>query len=592
MTNAQFTLVELLRAGVHRLAEYHHQLARNSIPSIPAASIVAVLNDIGPLMLEAIKVLDLHEEARREIAVTPPSVTSPRLMTPEAYHAVLASDMSESDIFDLIERSMMDALRAWSPGFRVSVPLAAIERAKVMLKDAGWSTPVVHMGDVVAQIVAERPPPMSTLGVFLLGDAVVIAEDVKAARRAAILAAEAAPVTPMWSAYAGGLLAAGDARQVDSSEVLTVYMWGEDGGTSVTHTAAEWVSAGWCGVIGPLDDSDLAAKICAARVHRPECDGVPCYCGEGEGEVAGPEDDVEGVLGSGVSAATALSRLLNEARRDLVRLTGMIGDAGREIGVPSDGRPALDFFPEVLAKTKADARLYSAHLVNEAYRQRNAMVCVAAQLASDAGLHAGLLVDEAGEPGFKTVVAIDLGHPPDGANQITFHMDDRDPTKPWSGLPPYGGEWDGHSDIVKWARIASYLDSDHRATGISAAAQPHLYFVGPYLYVADDGEDAWALHTKMVVASEARLAELTASVGDAWYRSEVTEHVNVLRTLLHAHKSPDCVRDDAEVASIVTDSGILTLTVDDWIGRGKGFMGVTLSYYDCALRPHLEAAQP
>lgn len=475
MTNVQFTLVELLRAGVHRLAEYHHQLARNSIPSISAASIVAVLNDIGPLMVEAIKALALHEEARHgEIAATPPSVTSPQLMTPEAYHTVLAADMSESDIFDLIERSMMDALRAWSPSVRVSVPLSAVERAKAMLKDAGWSTPVVHMGDVVAQIVAERPPLMAH--VFLLGDAVVIAEDVKAARRAAILAAEAAPVTPMWSAYAGGLLAAGDARQVDSSEVLSVYMWGEDGGTSVTHTAAEWVSAGWHGVIGPLDESELASKICAARVHRPECNGVPCYCGEGE--VAGPEDDVEvdcdrlglghEVLGSGVTAVAALSRLLDEARRDLVRLTDMIGDVGREIGVPCDGRPALDFFPEVLAKTKADARLHSASMINEAYRQRNTMVCVAAQLASDAGLHAGLLVDDAGEPGFKTVVAFDLG--PGSANQITFHMDERDPAKPWSGLPPYGGEWDGHSDIVKWARIASYLDSGRRATGISEVA--------------------------------------------------------------------------------------------------------------------------
>lgn len=533
---------------------------------------------------------------------------SRRLMTPEAYHTILTADMSESDIFDLIERSMMDALRAWSPSVRVSVPLSAVERAKVMLKDAEWSTPVVHMGDVVAQIVAERPPPMAN--VFLLGDAVVVAEDVKAARRAAILAAEAAPVTPMWSAYAGGLLAAGDARQVDSSEVLSVYMWTEDGGTSVTHTAAEWVSGGWRGVIGPLDESEIAAKICAARVHRPECDGVPCYCGEGE--VAGPEDDVEvdcdrlglghEVLGSGVTAVAALSRMLDEARRDLVRLTDMIGDAGREIGVPCEGRPAMDFFPEVLAKTKADARLHSASMINEAYRQRNTMVCVAAQLASDAGLHAGLLVDDAGEPGFKTVVAFDLG--PGSANQITFHMDERDPAKPWSGLPPYGGEWDGHSDIVKWARIASYLDSDHRATGISevAAAQLHLYFIGPYAYVAEDVREAYTLHEAMVDKSTTWLINKAVTADDAGQGATVKVHIEVLRALLQGTQAlanhgsmVDILMPQRGLPSSLADyrgtfvSG--KSTAKEWAQRGKGWIGITRTYYDIALRTHLDVVQ-
>lgn len=528
---------------------------------------------------------------------TPPSVTSPRrLMRPDEYYVTLAADMSESDIHHLIIRSMAYALYDKSPGFRVSVPLSAVEQAKAMLKEAGWDTQVVHMGDVVAQIVVERPPPMAN--VFLLGDAVVIAEDVKAARRAAILAAEASPVTPMWSAYAGGLLAAGDARQVDSSEVLSVYMWGEDGGTSVTHTAAEWVSGGWRGVIGPLDESELAAKICAAGVHRPECDGVPCYCGDGE--VAGPEDDVEvdcdllglghEVLGRGVTAVDELSRLLNEARRDLVRLTNMIGDAAKEIGVRCEGRTAMDFFPEVLAKTKANARLHSAHLVNEAYRQRNAMVCVAARLASDAGLHAGIIVDEAGEPGFRTVVAIDLGRPPDGANQITFHMDERDPTKPWSGLRPYGGEWDGHSDIVKWARIASYLDSNHRATGISevAMAQLHLYSIGPYAYVAEDANEVYALHAKMVAGSEAQIDEQVAQATNDGRGEEIAEHVEVLKSLLHIPAPLRTVADDAGVEAVLTESGAMTLTAAEWIRRGKGFVGVRATHYAVALRPHLD----
>lgn len=432
-THVQFTLVELLRAAVHRLAEHQHQ--------VTTTPVLAMLHDIGPLMLEAIK------------ALSAPQGDADGLMTPAEYQAALASELSDAEISSLITQSMQDAIAFRSPFFRVSLPQKAAERAKEML--VKWD---VRSDKVAALFKSNRlvhlkvSPNIPALAVFLLGDVVVVAQDVKDARRTSILAAEAAPMTPMGSAFAGGLLAVGDARQVDSSEVLSVYMWGEDGGTTVTHTAAEWISGGWRGVIGPLEGSDLEARIRAALVHRPECDGVPCYCGEG-GEVAGPED---------------------KTRDDLVRLTNMIGDAAKEIGVLCEGRPALDFFPEVLAKTKADARLHSASLVNEACRQRNAMACVAAQLASDAGLHAGILVDEAGEPGFRTVVAIDLGLPPDGANQITFHMDERDPTKPWSGLPPYGGEWDGHSDTVKWARITSYLDSDHRATGISEAPVPLL----------------------------------------------------------------------------------------------------------------------
>lgn len=577
--------------------------------------------------------------------MTPPSVTSSRrLMRPDEYHAALAADMSESDIHHLIVRSMAYALYDKSPGFRVAVPLSAVEQAKAMLKEAGWDTQVVHMGDVVAQIVVERPTPVVPLDVFLLGDVVVVAEDAKAARRAVILTAEATPVTPMGSAFASGLLAAGDARQVDSSEVLSVYMWDEDGGTSVTHTAAEWVSSGWRGVIGPLDGSDLEARIRAALVHRPECDGVPCYCcGEGGHGLPGTvvHADIEETLGilkdivtqssdgaerwaklrrggstgdrTGLPDAARLvaqiglercglelswaaaMRTVDSMRHqrdaihaNLAHLTYMIGDTAKDLGVLCEGRTAMDFFPEVLAKTKADARLHSASLVNEAYRQRNAMVCVAAQLASDAGLHAGIIVDEAGEPGFRTVVAIDLGRPPDGANQITFHMDERDPTKPWSGLPPYGGKWDGHSDTVKWARIASYLD---RATGISevGAVQLHLYSIGPYAYVAADANEVYALHAKMVAGSEAQIDEQVAQATNEGRGEEIAEHVEVLKSLLHIPAPLRTVADDAGVEAVLTESGAMTLTAAEWIRRGKGFVGVRATHYAVALRPHLDA---
>lgn len=103
--------------------------------------------------------------------------------------------------------------------------------------------------------------------------------------------------------------------------------------------------------------------------------------------------------------------------------------------------------------------------VDGVYRERNTLACVVARLVHDLGGKAGVFVDDSGAPGFRHVVAIDLeaslstqpGRVDGG--QVTFHMDERDETRPWAGLPKYPGGWDGHSTAEKWARIRSYLES-------------------------------------------------------------------------------------------------------------------------------------
>jgi len=98
------------------------------------------------------------------------------------------------------------------------------------------------------------------------------------------------------------------------------------------------------------------------------------------------------------------------------------------------------------------ASLRSSGAADRAYTERNRLVCLLARQILDAGGNAGTFTDPQGEAGFSLVVAFDL---PSG--QCTFHMDERDTTRPWASLPPYAGAWDGHSDATKWRRIVLAL---------------------------------------------------------------------------------------------------------------------------------------
>lgn len=61
----QFTLAELLQAAAHRLAEYRlkldNQMTERGRGIVSVVSVITVLSDIGPLMVEAVKALTSAE---------------------------------------------------------------------------------------------------------------------------------------------------------------------------------------------------------------------------------------------------------------------------------------------------------------------------------------------------------------------------------------------------------------------------------------------------------------------------------------------------------------------------------------------------
>lgn len=193
-----------------------------------------------------------------------PTPGADELLTPEEYEAALACDVSDTEIYNTINQAMQEALALRAPFFRVSVPSVALERAKAMLvkwdvRETGRPVMRERGGHLVHLKVLPKPPAFE---VFLVGDVVVVAEDIDNAR---LLTSNMTNSLPMVGAFFEGFVAT-DPRQVDSSEVLTVYLW-DDGphtetrGTSVTKTAGDWARSSGRGVIGPLDGSQLAQRI-------------------------------------------------------------------------------------------------------------------------------------------------------------------------------------------------------------------------------------------------------------------------------------------------------------------------------------------
>lgn len=100
---------------------------------------------------------------------------------------------------------------------------------------------------------------------------------------------------------------------------------------------------------------------------------------------------------------------------------------------------------------------------DRAYTERNALACVVARCIVEHGGNAGTWHDADGEPGFQTVVGFELPVAAGAVAQVSFHMDERDPRRPWETLPKYpgadeGNPWDGHTDHAKWLRVRDFLD--------------------------------------------------------------------------------------------------------------------------------------
>lgn len=83
---------------------------------------------------------------------------------------------------------------------------------------------------------------------------------------------------------------------------------------------------------------------------------------------------------------------------------------------------------------------------DEIYRERNAVVAALAKLFPS-GLKKTEI--EGWEPEWHNCVYIDL---PTG--QVSWHFHDND-VNLFAGLPPYEGEWDGHTTPEKYARLAA-----------------------------------------------------------------------------------------------------------------------------------------
>lgn len=195
------------------------------------------------------------------------------ILTPAEYEAALASDLSDAEILRIIKQSMQDALDVRSPCFRVSVPRTAAERTKEML--AKWDVRDAEEGGRLAHLKVS--PKVPALEVFLVGDVVVVAEDVQ---NADLLTSSMTQSSTILQALLEGFQSA-EPRQVDSSEALEILLWDRhpDGGMPVTMSAGEWARCGR-GVIGPLMGSELEGRVRSMlpREHGPRCNGVPCYC--------------------------------------------------------------------------------------------------------------------------------------------------------------------------------------------------------------------------------------------------------------------------------------------------------------------------
>lgn len=90
--------------------------------------------------------------------------------------------------------------------------------------------------------------------------------------------------------------------------------------------------------------------------------------------------------------------------------------------------------------------------IDQAYRERNQLVTLLANMALAKGWKAGRRWDRTQEVGWENVVVIDL---PTG--QVSWHIGLHDgPVCQFETLPTYDGEWDGHTTDEKWERVRAY----------------------------------------------------------------------------------------------------------------------------------------
>lgn len=107
--------------------------------------------------------------------------------------------------------------------------------------------------------------------------------------------------------------------------------------------------------------------------------------------------------------------------------------------------------------------------LDRVYRERNAIACALALAVISAGGQAGVTTDPEGEDWFRVVVVVQL---PTG--RVGWHMDERDPAKPWVGLPEYPEPWEAFSGEENAERLRDYLEGNLGSVAARAARRQAL----------------------------------------------------------------------------------------------------------------------
>lgn len=101
--------------------------------------------------------------------------------------------------------------------------------------------------------------------------------------------------------------------------------------------------------------------------------------------------------------------------------------------------------------------------INQVYRERNMLACALARSILNSGGRAGRTVDPQGHEGFCVVVVVML---PTG--RVGWHMDERDPARPWAELPEFLEPWESFPSEENTARLWSFLGIPVQVSGAAA----------------------------------------------------------------------------------------------------------------------------
>lgn len=148
-------------------------------------------------------------------------------------------------------------------------------------------------------------------------------------------------------------------------------------------------------------------------------------------------------------ARVILSGLLDEAAAEIAALRAENERLKEQAAAPwVDGYDTAAYeYRQLLIKTEDELTLRGLEL-HSAYRERNTLVALLATIYPSGVKRTAI---EGWAPEWHNCVYIDF---PWGQGSWHYHDSDRDL---FEGIPPYQGEWDGHSTDEKYANIRNAI---------------------------------------------------------------------------------------------------------------------------------------